>query len=247
MASNGGYWRRCRIRNRTGMPTRPHRLARGIMQFTEDTAKRYNVDRLDPRSSILGGARYLSEPNARRPLLRASRSRTKPAGAGGLATSALVTSKTPASLTQRAKKNPDMWPDVRRHLPLLTKPDVAAQFKLGLPCKCRSTTWNRAVLITTVLLRLEPPYQPKVARKNGTIATCWIHYTKRSATITDDATVRWIGLAIFGSGEPAGRRNSRGPTDSLNHLHCTPLVTGSATAIARNTGRNREIPVNAVS
>ena len=66
-------------------------------------------------------------------------------------------------LTQRANKNPDMWPDVRRHLPLLTKPDVAAQFKLG-PCRCNMPVdYVESVrAYYDVLLRLEPPYQPKL-------------------------------------------------------------------------------------
>jgi membrane-bound lytic murein transglycosylase F len=34
---------------------------RGLMQLTSDTAKRLNVDRLDPEQSIMGGARYLRE------------------------------------------------------------------------------------------------------------------------------------------------------------------------------------------
>jgi membrane-bound lytic murein transglycosylase F len=66
-------------------------------------------------------------------------------------------------LTQRAKKNPDMWPDVRRHLPLLIKPEIAAQFKQG-PCRCGMPVEYVEAVRTyyDVLLRLEAPYQPKL-------------------------------------------------------------------------------------
>ena len=135
---------------------------RGIMQFTEDTAKRYNVDRLDPRSSILGGARYLSE------LKRDGLStRIQEPDKTWLALAAynigLGHIENARILTQRANKNPDMWPDVRRHLPLLTKPDVAAQFKLG-PCRCNMPVeYVEAVrAYYDVLLRMETAYQPKI-------------------------------------------------------------------------------------
>lgn len=135
---------------------------RGIMQFTEDTARRYKVDRLDPRSSILGGARYLSvlkrdglaariqEPDKTWLALAAYN-----VGLGHVENARL--------LTQRANKNPDMWPDVRRHLPLLAKPEIAAQFKLG-PCRCNMPVeYVESVrAYYDVLLRMEPAYQPKI-------------------------------------------------------------------------------------
>jgi membrane-bound lytic murein transglycosylase F len=135
---------------------------RGIMQFTEDTAKRYNVDRLDPRSSILGGARYLSE--LKRDGLAA---RIQEPDKTWLALAAynigLGHVENARVLTQRAKKNADTWPDVRRHLPLLTKPEVAAQFKLG-PCRCNMPVeYVESVrAYYDVLLRLEAPYQPRL-------------------------------------------------------------------------------------
>ena len=134
---------------------------RGIMQFTEDTARRYNVDRLDPRSSILGGARYLSE--LKRDGLAA---RIQEPDKTWLALAAynigLGHVENARVLTQRAKKNPDMWPDVRRHLPLLTKPEISAQFKQGV-CRCNMPVeYVEAVRVYyDVLLRMEPAYQPK--------------------------------------------------------------------------------------
>ena len=135
---------------------------RGIMQFTEDTAKRYNVDRIDPRSSILGAGRYLNE--LKRDGLAA---RIQEPDKTWLALAAynigLGHVENARILTQRAKKNPDMWPDVRRHLPLLTKPDVAAQFKQG-PCRCgMPVEYVESVrAYYDVLLRLEAPHQPKL-------------------------------------------------------------------------------------
>ena len=135
---------------------------RGIMQFTEDTARRYNVDRLDPRSSILGGARYLSE--LKRDGLAA---RIQEPDKTWLALAAynigLGHVENARVLTQRAKKNPDMWPDVRRHLPLLAKPEVAAQFRQG-PCRCNMPVeYVEAVrAYYDVLLRMETAYQPKI-------------------------------------------------------------------------------------
>ncbi len=135
---------------------------RGIMQFTEDTAKRFNVDRLDPRSSILGGARYLTDLKK-----NGLADRIQEPDKTWLALAAynigLGHVENARILTQRAKKNPDMWPDVRRHLPLLIKPEIAAQFKTG-PCRCgMPVDYVESVrAYYDVLLRLEAPYQPKL-------------------------------------------------------------------------------------
>lgn len=135
---------------------------RGIMQFTEDTARRYNVDRLDPRSSILGGARYLTELK-RNGLAARIQEPDKTWFALAAYNIGLAHVENARVLTQRAKKNPDMWPDVRRHLPLLIKPEIAAQFKTG-PCRCgMPVEYVESVrAYYDVLLRLEAPYQPKL-------------------------------------------------------------------------------------
>ncbi len=135
---------------------------RGIMQFTEDTARRYNVDRLDPRSSILGGARYLMELK-RNGLAARIQEPDKTWFALAAYNIGLAHVENARILTQRARKNPDMWPDVRRHLPLLIKPEIAAQFKTG-PCRCgMPVDYVESVrAYYDVLLRLEAPYQPKL-------------------------------------------------------------------------------------
>jgi len=135
---------------------------RGIMQFTEDTARRFNVDRLDPRSSILGGARYLTDLK-RNGLAARIQEPDKTWLALAAYNIGLAHVENARVLTQRAKKNPDMWPDVRRHLPLLTKPEISAQFKTG-PCRCgMPVDYVESVrAYYDVLLRLEAPYQPKL-------------------------------------------------------------------------------------
>lgn len=135
---------------------------RGLMQFTEDTAKRFKVDRLDPYSSIMGGARYLAElkrdglaPRIEEPDKTWLAVAAYNVGLGHIESARI--------LAQRAKKNPDVWPEVRRHLPLLIKPEVAAQFKYG-PCRCgMPVEYVEAVrAYYDVLLRLEPSHQPKL-------------------------------------------------------------------------------------
>ncbi|MGL4230487.1 MAG: transglycosylase SLT domain-containing protein, partial [Casimicrobium sp.] len=139
-----------------------HTGVRGIMQFTEETAKRYGVDRLDPYSSIIGGARYIAE--LKRDALAA---RIAEPDKTWLALAAYNIGighvENARILTQRSKKNPDAWPDVRRHLPLLTKPDIATQFKLG-PCRCNMPVeFVEAVrAYYDVLLRLEPAHQSRL-------------------------------------------------------------------------------------
>ena len=115
-----------------------------------------------PRSSILGAGRYLNE--LKRDGLSA---RIQEPDKTWLALAAynigLGHVENARVLTQRAKKNPDMWPDVRRHLPLLAKPEIAAQFKQGL-CRCgMPVEYVESVrAYYDVLLRLEAPHQPKL-------------------------------------------------------------------------------------
>ncbi len=134
---------------------------RGIMQFTEDTAKRFGVNRLDPQSSIMGGARYIDDlkRNALAPRIAEPDKTWLALAAYNIGIGHLENARV---LTQRSKKNPDAWPDVRRHLPLLAKEDVAAQFKLGR-CRCSMPVeFVEAVrAYYDVLLRLEPAHQSR--------------------------------------------------------------------------------------
>ena len=103
---------------------------RGLMMLTEDTADRMNVtDRLDPRQSILAGARYLQLLKDQLPLRIAEEERTWLAlaaynqGMGHLEDARV--------LAARAGLNPDTWADVRKMMPLLAQPEYFEQTKHG--------------------------------------------------------------------------------------------------------------------
>ncbi len=93
---------------------------RGIMMLTQDTARQMEVDnRTDPRQSILGGARYLLRVRDKLPERIPEPDRTWMAlaaynvGFGHL--------EDARKLTEGQGGDPDRWPDVREHLPLLAK------------------------------------------------------------------------------------------------------------------------------
>ena len=103
---------------------------RGMMMLTVDTANRLGVeDRLDPRQSILGGARYLSMLQANLPgeVLHPDRMWMTTAayniGPGGL--------NNARALARLLGKNDTAWVDLKSVLPLLAQPQYATQFKTG--------------------------------------------------------------------------------------------------------------------
>ncbi|MDR2925280.1 MAG: membrane-bound lytic murein transglycosylase MltF [Azoarcus sp.] len=103
---------------------------RGIMMLTVDTANRLGVeDRLDPKQSILGGARYLAMLHSRLPdeVLYPDRLWMTTAayniGPGGL--------NNARALAQTLGKNNAVWMDIKSVLPLLAQPQYASQFKTG--------------------------------------------------------------------------------------------------------------------
>ena len=103
---------------------------RGLMQLTEDTARTLGVaDRLDPRTSAIGAARYIADLKAKLPARIAEPDRTWLAlaafniGVGHLEDARI--------LAQRNKLNPDLWSDVRKMLPLLADPKYYISAKNG--------------------------------------------------------------------------------------------------------------------
>ncbi len=103
---------------------------RGVMMLTEDTAARVGIDdRLDPRSSILGGARYLDEVRGKIPERIREPDRTWLAlaayniGFGHLEDARI--------LTQRHGGDADSWNDVRKYLPLLAQERWYMQARFG--------------------------------------------------------------------------------------------------------------------
>src|SRR5215468_4967968 len=97
---------------------------RGMMMLTEDTARRMRVtDRLDPRQSILAGARYIAD------LKRSLPERIREPDRTWLALAAFNIGighlEDARVLAARRKLNPDSWSDVKKTLPLLAQPDTA--------------------------------------------------------------------------------------------------------------------------
>jgi membrane-bound lytic murein transglycosylase F len=103
---------------------------RGLMMLTEETARALGVsDRLDPRESIFGGAQYFLLVRSQIPARIQEPDRTwmtlaaYNVGLGHLEDARI--------LTQMHGKNPDLWNDVREHLPLLTQSKWYSQVKRG--------------------------------------------------------------------------------------------------------------------
>ena len=103
---------------------------RGLMQLTEDTAAMMRAgDRLDPRASIFGGARYLGSMMEMVPRRVPEPDRTWLAvaaynvGFGHLEDARI--------LTQQLGRNPDRWEDVRKTLPLLSQERWYTRTKRG--------------------------------------------------------------------------------------------------------------------
>jgi membrane-bound lytic murein transglycosylase F len=103
---------------------------RGIMMLTEETAERLQVkNRLDPRESVVGGARYfallkeslaprITEPDRTFLALAAYN-----LGVGHMEDARV--------LAQRAGLNPDKWQDVRQVIGKLTDPEAFQTLKHG--------------------------------------------------------------------------------------------------------------------
>lgn len=103
---------------------------RGMMMLTLPTAEQFGVDdRLDPQQSLQGGAAYLLNLRDRLPERITEPDRTKLAlaaynvGMGHLEDARV--------LTDRAGQNPDLWENVREHLPLLQQSTYYKTVKHG--------------------------------------------------------------------------------------------------------------------
>jgi len=103
---------------------------RGIMMLTEQTAERLGVkDRLDPRESVRGGARYLAllketlNPRIGEPDRTFLALTAYNLGVGHMEDARI--------LAQRANLNPDKWQDVRQVLGKLADPESFQNLKHG--------------------------------------------------------------------------------------------------------------------
>ena len=103
---------------------------RGIMMLTEETADRLKVrNRLDPRDSIVGGARYFALLKESLPPRIDEPDRTFLAlAAYNLGVGHLEDARV---LAQRASLNPDKWQDVRQVIGKLTDPEAFQSLKHG--------------------------------------------------------------------------------------------------------------------
>lgn len=133
---------------------------RGLMMLTEDTADRLRVsNRLDARQSILAGSRYLQELRNQLPESIEEPDRTWLAlAAYNLGFGHLQGGR---ALAKMRKLNPDSWLDMKKMLPLLSRPEYAARLKSG------AARGGEAVIMTEnirtyydILVRHEPAYKP---------------------------------------------------------------------------------------
>jgi membrane-bound lytic murein transglycosylase F len=131
---------------------------RGMMMLTEETARRMRVsDRLDPRQSVMGGARYLADLKHALPERIHEPDRTWIAlaafniGIGHLEDARVLAAK--------RKLNPDSWSDLKKTLPLLAQADAADGTKYGLARGGGAVVFVETVrAYYDVLLRLQAPY-----------------------------------------------------------------------------------------
>jgi membrane-bound lytic murein transglycosylase F len=131
---------------------------RGIMMLTEETARRMRVaDRLDPRQSIIAGARYIADLKHALPERIHEPDRTWLAlaafniGIGHLEDARVLAAK--------RKLNADSWSDLKKTLPLLAQPDAADGTKYGVARGGQAVVFVETVrAYYDVLLRLQPPY-----------------------------------------------------------------------------------------
>jgi membrane-bound lytic murein transglycosylase F len=131
---------------------------RGIMMLTGDTADRMGVkDRLDPRASILGGARYLVLLKNELPERIEEPDRTWMAlaaynqGMGHL--------EDARRLAQRLGKNPDRWGELKEVLPLIARAQYLPYLRYGFARGGEATLLAENVRIYyDILQRYEPAY-----------------------------------------------------------------------------------------
>jgi len=135
---------------------------RGLMQLTEETARKLGVaDRLDAKASALGAARYLRELKEKLPARIGEPDRTWLAlAAFNIGVGHLEDARV---LAQRQKLNPDLWSDVRKALPLLAQQDYFLQARNGYARGGMPVAFvDRVRAYYDVLLRTEPAYQPRL-------------------------------------------------------------------------------------
>jgi membrane-bound lytic murein transglycosylase F len=130
------------------------------MMLTSETADRMNVtDRLDPKQSILAGARYLTMLKETIPDRIPEPDKTWLAiasynvGYGHLEDARI--------LAQRQGLNPDSWTDIKKTLHLLAKPSYFSSLKHGFARGGESIIMTENIRnYYDILVKYEKPYRP---------------------------------------------------------------------------------------
>lgn len=133
---------------------------RGIMMLTEDTADEMGVtDRLDPKQSIIAGAKYFLNQKDTLPPRIAEPDRTFLAlasynvGYGHLEDARI--------LAQRQGLNPDAWSDLKKALPLLSKAAYHSKVKHGYARGGEPVIFTENIrTYYDILVKFEKPYRP---------------------------------------------------------------------------------------
>jgi membrane-bound lytic murein transglycosylase F len=135
---------------------------RGLMQLTEDTAKRMGVTNLlDPAQNVLAGARYLADLKRRLPERIQEPDRTWLAlAAYNIGLGHLEDARV---LAQRQGLDPDHWTSVKKVLPLLALPEHYERAKLGYARGGMPVAFvDRVRGYYDVLLAHQPPLAPRL-------------------------------------------------------------------------------------
>ena len=135
---------------------------RGLMQLTEETARRLGVvDRLNAQASALGAARYLRELKDRLPARIAEPDRTWLAlAAYNIGIAHLEDARI---LAQKQKLSPDTWTAVKRALPLLALPEYYEDARFGYARGGMPVAFvDRVRAYYAILLAQQPPLKPRL-------------------------------------------------------------------------------------
>jgi len=138
---------------------------RGMMMLTEDTSAQLKVtDRLDPAQSIAAGAQLVAQLKQLVPERIREPDRTWVALAAFNLGYAHV--EDARVLAQQQKLNPDSWTDLKKVLPLLAKPDIAAKAKRGFARGGQAVIFVENVrAYYDILSQLEQPHRPLAATR----------------------------------------------------------------------------------
>lgn len=133
---------------------------RGLMMLTEQTADSMDVtDRLDPKQSVMGGAKYLIQLKNRLANKIEEPDRTwMTLAAYNIGLSHLEDARILAS---RLGRNPNHWSDIKATLPLLNKPEYYANLKSGYASGGAPVIFVESIrTYHSILSRYTPEYQP---------------------------------------------------------------------------------------